>query len=380
MLRRITAATVKVRRLGYFTILCRHLQQNSQPDTQLQLSLYRWAKENRNDLEEYSASIPVSRRGRSLVVGEITISKNKKSSDAASRYIETANHLGLIARIGAATGIRGEWYNTKLGHVLAALPGSANIFRLSIAQKFFFLGMLMKHDFLYLKVILSLIDRGIQGKPDIFCKEVSSQLESLAKHSKDPRVIQEIRKTQKELLTWESPESYYREQILAPRLEWLVDLGMIVKWRQTRVKNGVDYISLRPHSRQFFSTTDFDEKLIKKYYADRFYACFKEELPNSTRWNEISSKKRRQLLNEYLERAMSTFAISRTVDKMSASQFLTFASALILTEKVVIVSESQLELALVEFTPGSAYRYVRMTSGLDVGYIVRSDSGDHIIH
>jgi hypothetical protein len=63
---------------------------------------------------------------------------------------------------------------------------------------------------------------------------------------------------------------------------------------------------------------------------------------------------------------------SGSIDKISASQFLTFGVCTLLVETGVIASIAQLEKTLIDVTAESSrFRYVRMTSDVDTGYIVK---------
>ena len=311
-------------------------------------------------MKAYSTTLPVSRRGGISVVGEITT--KGKSTEAANRYIDTAREMQLIVRIGR------EWQNTKTGNVLAALPSNKNIFQLSMAQRFILLRTLLETDYLYLKVLIDLIPyRGQSNDPGRFRVEVSSCIENLLKQIKNPNEVQKLKKARKSMDDWESPESYYRENIRAPRLEWLVDLGIVTKWHQR-----VNYIALGPSASRFFVEPDLTTKWINANYAKAFHECFKEDLPKSKRWTSLSEKSQQKFISKYIGRAMQIFRPSPKVDKISAWQFLTYTECMLLVEKGVIAAESDLERALVSLTAQSTkYRFVGMIRRkVDIGYIV----------
>jgi hypothetical protein len=273
--------------------------------------------------------------------------------------------MGLVLPLGM------ECQNTKTGHLLAVVPSTRNPFRLSMPQCFVLFGVLIQEDYLYLKTLVELIiskDRTNDYRQ--FRKRVLSYIDVACEKSKNPDELRELRKTRTSLLGWTSPEQYYREQIRAPLLEWLLDLGLLTKWNQQ-----VDYLALRSGAEKFFSKTDFDEQWFGEEFTVNFQSCFKDELPQATYWKDLSSTKQSLLLRRYLRKAIALFRPTRGVDKISTSQFLTYALCMLLTQEGIIASRKQLESALADLTRSSPkYRDVRMASHLDIGYIVRERS------
>lgn len=150
LIRRLTSPTVKVRRLGYFAAICDLLQKQRHPEHLLPRILARWAVEHKDSLEVHSKYLPVTRKGGSSIVGEIILPERGEPR-AAHRYIETAVELGLIVFIG------GESQNTKVGHVLAAVPSLDNVFDMSMARRFVLFRAILERDYLYLKALIGLI-------------------------------------------------------------------------------------------------------------------------------------------------------------------------------------------------------------------------------
>jgi hypothetical protein len=306
-------------------------------------------------LESYSEHLPVNRRQKSRVVGAISVKK------AAQRYIDTAKEMGLVIVLGR------EWQTTKTGHLLATVPSNPNPFGLSMPQRFILFDVLARADYLYLSSLVRLIlanDRA--DDPDHFKKEVISQIEISSKKSTNTDEIRGLRKIRESIDNWEDPDRYFREQIKAPRLEWLLDLGLLTRWNQR-----ANYFTLRPGTANFFSKPNPDDKYFDENYASLFYDCFKGDLPPSKRWEDVSRARRSLLLKKQLEYAVDIFK-SASIDKISASQFLKFAVCMLLVEEGIIASTLQVERALIDLTAQSSkYRYVRMVSDIDIGYIVK---------
>jgi hypothetical protein len=106
-------------------------------------------------------------------------------------------------------------------------------------------------------------------------------------------------------------------------------------------------------------------------YAKTFHECFKEDLPKSKRWTSLSEKSQQKFISEYIGRAMQIFRPSPKIHKISAWQFLTYTECMLLVQKGVIATESDLERALVSLAAQSTkYRFVRMIRRkVDIGYI-----------
>jgi hypothetical protein len=291
-------------------------------------------------------------------VGAISVKK------AAQRYIDTAKEMDLVIILGR------EWQTTKTGQLLATLPSNPNPFELSMPQRFVLFDVLARADYLYLRALVRLIlanDRA--DDPEHFKKEVISQIDDGFKKTTNTDEIRELRKMRESMDNWEDPERYFREQIKAPRLEWLLDLGLLTRWNQR-----ANYFTLRSGTSNFFSKSNPDDEYFDENYASCFYNCFEGDLPPSKRWEDVSPGRRSLLLKKQLDHAVNIFK-SASIDKISASQFLKFAVCILLVEEGIIASTLQVEKALIDLTAQSSkYRYVRMISDVDIGYILKKKS------
>jgi hypothetical protein len=201
---------------------------------------------------------------------------------------------------------------------------------------------------------------------DHFRSELTSQINDALKKAKNTDEIRQWRRFRESIDGWEDPERYFSEQVKAPRLEWLVDLGLVTRWNQV-----ANYFALRPGLSNFFLEPNPDDKYFDDTYSSLFYNCFKDELPPAERWDDVSPAHRSKLLRKQLDYAMIVFK-SGSIDKISASQFLRFGVCKLLAENGIIASISQLEKTLIDLTSQSSnFRYVRMISDVDLGYIVK---------
>lgn len=320
--------------------------------------LHRWAEKHYPSLERYSKTLPVVRKGHRPVVGEIT------GQEDALRYIDVAREMGLIISIGR------KWQNTKEGHVMARVSSDKeNVFKLSLAQRFLLLRLLLEKDYTYLRALYELIaTKAPTNDPNAFRKQVESSIDILTAGQEDAAKKQDLRAAKRKLWKWRNAKRYYRENIRAIRLEWLLDLGLLVKWHQK-----VDYLDLAPNTGKFLSASTFDDRWMIEQYSQTFYDTFRDMFPQQTvTWNEESKQDRTKLMKYYLGRAVEMFSPTRGIDKISAWQFVNYTACILSTEKALVTSHGDVEKALVNLTADSShYRYVKMTSSADLGYIVR---------
>ena len=338
-LKRLTSPTVKVRRLGYIVSLTQILSRTPVPNLALPRMLSRRSRDDHGLLSSYCLNLPVIRRTKQRITGEI------KSKDAALRYISTAQQMGFIVRVVQ------EWRSTKIGKVLSVLPATSNPFELSLGQIFLVLRQLLMTDLGCLRAIV-----GIAGRR----KSTRDEAASFRRIMKGKYVSR-----------WKKPTEYYSENIKAPRLEWLTDLKLVRSWNTAAnhviYRQGVDAILSHKWS----------PEQIEIKYPDRFYHCYGDFFKKPVvEWRTLEEDERRERLSTLLKNSIELFKPSAALDKISADQFFTFSTCTLLTERNIVSSRQDLEADLIQLTVGGRlpYRYVRMISHVDTGYIIRVNS------
>jgi len=359
---RLTSPTVKVRRLGYIVALTKILKRKSIPNLILPDVICRWSHENVHSLSSYCSGLPVVRKLEQPIVGEIT------TNDSANRYVNTAREMGFVTRIVQ------EWQNTKMGNVLEALPGTSNPFVLSLEQTFLLLKQLLVKDYDYLKTISEITRERMKISGEVICfmHKTKSLLSAKYKNAMNMPSKKALKDAIREISGWRKPEEYYAENIKAPRLEWLVDLKLISKWHQR-----INYVGYREGAETIFQNEVLNPTQFENDYPRRFYSCYKGLFKKPVEeWNALSIDEKRDKLSVLLEKSVKTFKPLEALDKVSADQFFTFATCLLLTEDSTLSSLEEIERDLINFTRKGElpYRYVRMISDVDRGYIVRTRS------
>lgn len=343
-LQRITSATTKVRRLGYLVFFSKLLTENPLPQLHLQQNVLYEQSRNHKLLEDASKEQPISRR---KVTGEI------RSPDAFKRYLGTAIEFGLIQEIS------GRLHNTKRGEILAALIQDENFFKLSIAQKYLLWKIILDKDYDYVRnVIISTINSEKDEHIAFFTnlKELWQQKlrDTSLRNADDYDNLRRAIDTK-----WNNQLRYYRENIKAPRIEWLLDLGAVEFWHV-----GKNHIRFRPNIRTLLDDNqdNFSKKLIS--FMDPIL-----KMPKAY-WNEIPQSKRHLLLEKLLSQSFVLFKPKETISKISANQFLEFGLSTLASYGIVCETR-ELDESLEQMIKSKTdrYRYVRIVSEADTGYI-----------
>ena len=201
---RLIRPTVKVRRLGYLCQISKILfEQGSLVNSSLVNEIEKWAIENRKLLEEYDEKIPFRRKTTKYLVGALV-----PGTLDASRYINTAENFGLIAKKGRA------WVGTSRGDLLAVIPSGDNPFELTINQICMFLKFILQEDYDYIKGFLKTLEFGPSEAHIKFRKIMQSRL--LRKMGFGSNVIV-LKDAINDINVWKNPKKHFNETIRATR-------------------------------------------------------------------------------------------------------------------------------------------------------------------
>jgi hypothetical protein len=351
---RLTSPTTKVRRLGYFIVFCKTIEK------ELLFSLFSQKvftqkEELHLKLDEYCRSLPVRRHGNYVITGEIT------KKDSLDRYYSTALEMGLLEKIGNTILL------SKRGQIFVALPAKNNPFDLTIPQIHFFLRTILRKDYDYQRSLLNIILSGkhYQREDRIFRQKVKSiwlNKENKAASLDRMQELNILRKSLSDISRWENPERYYHENIRATRLEWLLDLKLLEYWNIP-----MNRITIEPKIDVFFHNTEAQ-------YTNNFYECFKKHFKVPVvHWQTLSQNQKEVLIESLLDESMSLFGSEDRLGKISANQFFEYSTSKLVGEGILI-STLDLERNLIDFlaTRRAAYRYVKIISDVDAGYISRT--------
>lgn len=293
-------------------------------------------------------------------MGEIT------KEDSAKRYLHTAADMGFITRIPQ------KWQNTKSGNILQAAPPDQNPFALTMEQTFLILKQLLTTDLDYLKGVYEATRR--ESSPDdelaYFRRTVRDLLSKKLRMGRSTRARASINKASKQICKWKKPLEYYSENLRAPRLEWLADLRLVTMWDQ--ISGRVEY---RPGADLLLDENMMTNDYVEAEYPRRFHKCYRDYFKEGvTEWRSFTEKERSGRLAYLLRMAGRLFSIPMIPKKFSADQFFTFSTCRLLTQENILASRPEVESDLVALTVKGAlpYRYVRMISDTDTGYVVET--------
>jgi len=308
--RTILATNTKSRRLAYLQALVIILKSGKFTKSQLLEKMAKWSEENTQNLRDYWVE-----------TGQIT-STHQKS--AGSRYIELATSLGLIASIS------GVYRYTRIGLVLLTLidttdSANNNPFFLSPESKLFFAYVLLDKDADFILLIadylLSSSNPSLTQMQREFKQLFTERLNAKISVVQDERLRRILLDRRLEVEAWKKPERY-SEHLLPPRLNWLLDLGLLepgefAKHRYVFTDSG----------RQFFNSIPLQgniHEINEQWLQSSFWASISllAESPMVV-WNKLDEQKRSDLAAHFLKIAFKCFRLTN-VPRVSLTQTLLF--------------------------------------------------------
>src|SRR2546426_600992 len=212
--RAIEGTNTKTRRLAYLTAILLTLRQGSLSVQSLLKKLTIWSSEHHADLFRYYVH-----------TGEIT---STQKNSASTHYLDFAVKLKLIVLLS------GMYQITRIGSVQAALiktyEQNPNPFLLNSAEKIFYTYCLLKAD---ADILLTLVDSLLTRKEmslallqKTFQENFLGRLNAKLLSVQDEAVRMQLRDRRMKIKEWRHVERYV-EHIVPPRLNWLLDLGIL---------------------------------------------------------------------------------------------------------------------------------------------------------
>jgi hypothetical protein len=211
----------QVRRLKYFSVSLKCISHEGLQKQMLTELLLNWSKSNHESFENYRSTS-----------GEITLQQGKPTSNSIKAYYHALKEFSLIIEQGNFV------LSTKKGEVLIILlqhlqgirtPKDLNAYSLSISEKSFFFIILLESDYDIILLILQILNTYPNQKLDSYLNHFQSfylkRLEKKLENAKNLDVAV-VLETQKRVSSWRSPKRY-SEELVPPRLNWLIDLDLI---------------------------------------------------------------------------------------------------------------------------------------------------------
>lgn len=366
--RRLTSVTTKVRRVGYF-VLISNLLKSTGPLSNILLieKLEKSANSNRDNLIQYCYNIGYGQKSLKNPPGEIAGKQYKHiKQDAAKRYIKTCEEIGLITKIA------GSYQNTRVGNVLLSIKGNPNPFNLSLMQICFLLKIFLVKDYDYLKTLMELKGENKEDNWTAFQEIILSRWMKKIATTDSPYEIERLKKTLDSVSRWgqkgkgeKSAERYYRENIKATRMEWLIDLK-ILEPKITKSNFDTRYKNL------FCNEFINNHWLNNEYYGafNESYKYFKKE--KTRHWTNIAEKEKVKILKKYIDNCYNLLG-RKELKRLSASQLFEYTLCNLLYEERIVSSYNLLEESIAEFFPKYKmnYKYIKTLSKEDIGHIIK---------
>lgn len=302
----IVQSNTKARRLGYFKIIIDQFNQSNYfPKNYFPRALEKIAADFEGPLVEY---------------GKLNFGDDKGVVRVSTAGTSIKPYLELLEEFNLLTQVNNSYILTKQCKIYFYLrkyiSDEENVFILDKIDKLFFLRQILVNDPLYIWSILDIIYIGSQPidltalKKD-FVKYVLDEVERNKLFSKNNLLRQQLNEIQKRIKSWSKP-LVYLEHIIEPRVNWLVDLGLLMTIKKGRSSKynltceGINlikvFLSVYGYtgnkqlvfpvfiSKNYFrifnyiydlggSSVDFNSHIIDGYLLDAF-KIFKTEAPN----------------------------------------------------------------------------------------------------
>ena len=310
-------------------------------------TIEKWAINNKNYLKNHVDS-----------TGEIS------TTDAGERYLNFSKQLGLITSLGNAL------VNTILGNVLSKLNkvGQEQPYKLSCMCKCFLLKRLLYCDFDYLATIAHQL---INEETDFISFKKYLQKHFMRGYSSGAPI--ESAKLLRQMKLWKSPEKFFKENIIAPRKAWFIDLQMVdlKKFRST------SRIMFNDQPKQFLTKLwHLQRKQLCDFLENKYYSDFGALLGDKTdfvNFSDLARKNKKQKIMSYLEKAFSIFS-SRYLNRISSRVFFEYTLCYALCQERIVCTRRDLEKVLLEISGSEAgpYRYRKVEEISENGVMIEA--------
>jgi hypothetical protein len=339
----IIQTNTKTRRLGYLNLII-NLFENSTyfPVSYLEKKIENISSYYNEDLLDYG----VSNKGDDK--GLIKRTRNGSSSKPYVRLLEELNLLTQINNSYILTKQSKVYFH--LSKDLKKIGGVKNIFKLKELDKLFFLRQILISDTLYIWAIIDIMFI-IQKPTDtmsikkLFVNYVKNDLNIIQHNSNNNLTKKKILELKKRISSWEKP-IVYLEHIIEPRINWLLDLGIVVLNNDTKSKR---YVLTKTGVNLFYKLSSIFERnrskelILTSYFEQNYFEIFNSIF-------ELNSSK--EILDElkiekYLLEAFIIFK-TNAPNRIAASQGIDYVCFKSFLEDRLIIESKELRNHLQE--------------------------------
>lgn len=222
---KIIQSNTKTRRLGYLKLIVELFESSNYfPITYLSKRIETDSMLYIHALQEYGNNIGDD---KGLI-------KKTDSGSSAKPYIELLEQLNLLTQVNSS------YILTKQSKIYFQLNRflkqekdivATNIFQLNLLDKLFFFRQILISDPLYIWVIIDIIfiaqqPIGTMSIKKLFVDYIKNELDLNQNYSNNNATKRKIMDLKARISSWQKPLTYL-EHIVEPRINWLVDLGIL---------------------------------------------------------------------------------------------------------------------------------------------------------
>lgn len=294
-LRVINSTNTQLRRLEVISAFVRIIGKRQIPIELLKKQTLIWSFNVENEYPEY-----VKYNGK--------LTEKGKPTTAFNKYVSLIKEIGLIQQLGSVITL------TTSGRILFHFIKDKNelSFELSTEERLFYLYILFNKDADYILLIIDMIVNNPEYTKQHQMQEDFKQALLLRLHAKSSfasrktqmSVHEKIRVVSKE---WKNAESY-SEHIIAPRVEWLIDLGILKKnnGRVQLTDDGILFNMNCPKLQSTSSYSDINEQWLNNCAFSSFNLLF-SDLGNTEDLNQLDRQEQVDLIGECLANVLNLF-------------------------------------------------------------------------
>ena len=354
----ITDINVLVRRLGYISAILRLLEHKTLSESVLYTRLERWSLDHEQDLITYP-----NQQG---------FIKATREQTGPKRYTNLAVSLGLIGRIDGAC--RVTRFGKTLLPFLHQVPDQ-NPFELICAEQCTYLyWFLMKDSDRLLTIIRMLVEGGSQSLSDLqntfrafYLQQLQDRMLTAEEH-----IARDILAVRNRVAHWKEGTSRSMENIVPPRIHWLVDLGLVSiesdGKRQSRLTEiGVQFSQSLPKI-QGMPTFHTSSVWLRNQFFSIAGQIFTGTIDR--KWTEVQKLERKELLYKLTFQAFKTLR-STPAPKISLYPALIYMALLLTVDNKIAVNLGELHTDLDMFSKDPDTRYeVRFSHRENEAYLI----------
>jgi len=358
-LRIINSTNTQLRRLEIISGFIRKIGRRQIPSELLKVLMIEWSIKLEKLFPEYAKKN-----------GRLTI--NQKPTSAFQKYVFLIKEMGLIKQLGSVISL------TTNGILLFTLINDNDelSIKLSKQEKLFYINLLITKDFDYTILVLNLLikNSNLSNQTDLQ-KEFKSELIKRLNLKIDSANKQAQSKIHEKLMIvsneWKNAESY-SEHIIAPRLEWLLDLNIVDKKKNAFLitKSGFDFFNSfkKINKDEFQKITDTN----KVFLYERKFSVFKKIIPNNddySMWSDIEIIKKEELLGESLNMFSKTLKSGSALRVVLEPSLLFTCIYIFVNYKIVIEFNEIIQKLKQSFLYGNKIYSVKTSARINEGYI-----------